>query len=139
MALCKTMVSRVNPGPNPSKTPHSNPSPVVPFPSVTDFLLISSSTNSTHALDMFPYSLKTFLEAFSLLGFNLTFSSIWFKIAGPPGCTTQNNEFQSLTPITAFKLSSNIFSTLSPINIGTLMECQSHLAQVYLHGTLRVR
>ncbi|WVZ19881.1 hypothetical protein V8G54_007203 [Vigna mungo] len=96
--LCKTMVSMVKPGPNPYRTPHFNPSPVLDFPSSKDHLLISSSINNTHALDMFPYSFRTCFVALNLSGFNPSVPSIRFKIAGPPGCATQNNEFQSLIP-----------------------------------------
>ncbi|RDY04665.1 hypothetical protein CR513_11602, partial [Mucuna pruriens] len=109
VALCKAMVSMVKPGPNPYKTPHLSPSPVVPFPSSMDHLLISSSINRTHALDMFPYSLRTCLVALSLSSFNPTVASIRFKIAGPPGWATQNNEFQSLIP-SGWNISSRLFS-----------------------------
>ncbi|KAI5405838.1 hypothetical protein KIW84_052558, partial [Lathyrus oleraceus] len=98
-ALCKTMVSMVKPGPNPYKTPHLSPSPVVNFPSFIDLLLISSNINNTQALDMFPYSLRTCFVAFSFSEFNPTVFSILFNIAGPPGCATQNNEFQSDLPV----------------------------------------
>ena len=52
--LWSTTVSTVSPGPNPNRTPHSSPSPVVLSPLPADFLLISSRMNNTHALDMLP-------------------------------------------------------------------------------------
>ncbi|KAL5700572.1 hypothetical protein ACHQM5_025999 [Ranunculus cassubicifolius] len=83
--LCNTTVSTVNPGPNPNSTPHSNPSPVVTFPSSKDCFLISSKINSTHALDMFPYSLSTCRVGLSFSSLRPSLSSTWSRIAGPPG------------------------------------------------------
>ncbi|KAK2631617.1 hypothetical protein EUGRSUZ_L02671, partial [Eucalyptus grandis] len=80
-----TTVSTVRPGPNPKRTPHSNPSPVVASPSSADFLRISSRMNKTLALDMFPYSPSTCLTARSLSFFSPSLASIWLSMAGPPG------------------------------------------------------
>ena len=59
---------------NPNKTPHSNPSPVVIFPSFIDFFLISSRTNNTHGPVIFTYSLSTCQLAVSFFSFRPRFS-----------------------------------------------------------------
>ncbi|KHN07719.1 hypothetical protein glysoja_033104 [Glycine soja] len=48
--------------------------------------------NSTHALDMLPYSLSTCLVASIFSCFNPNLASTWSKIAGPPGCAIQKIE-----------------------------------------------
>ncbi|RYR47844.1 hypothetical protein Ahy_A07g033818 [Arachis hypogaea] len=83
--LRSTIISNDIPGPKPAKTPHSNPSPVVLFPSILDLFLISSNTKITLRLIMFPYCLNTFLDALNFSSFNPSFFSILSKTAGPPG------------------------------------------------------
>ncbi|PIN15429.1 hypothetical protein CDL12_11941 [Handroanthus impetiginosus] len=74
-SLCSTTVSTVRPGPNPKSTPHSSPSPVELNPSFAELFRISSSINNTHALDIFPYSLKTCLVDLSFSGLRSNFVS----------------------------------------------------------------
>ncbi|RYR47843.1 hypothetical protein Ahy_A07g033817 [Arachis hypogaea] len=83
--LRSTTTSKDTPGPKPAKTPHSNPSPLVLFPSILDLFLISSNMKITLRLNMFPYWLNTFLDALSFSSFNPSLFSILSKIAGPPG------------------------------------------------------
>ncbi|KAL5175332.1 Chalcone synthase 1 [Glycine soja] len=59
---------------------------------VETVVLRSVTMNSTHALDMLPYSLSTCLVASIFSGFKPNLASTWSKIAGPPGCAIQKIE-----------------------------------------------
>ncbi|KAK6928650.1 hypothetical protein RJ641_004855 [Dillenia turbinata] len=65
--------------------------------------------NKTQALVRLPYSLSTCLEALSFSFLSPNLASNWSRIAGPPGCTIQKREFQSLIPIEV-NTSSKVFS-----------------------------
>ncbi|BAT01850.1 Os07g0526150, partial [Oryza sativa Japonica Group] len=84
------MVSMVKPGPNPSVTPHSAPSP-----SSSIRRRCSSSTKISVLPSMLPYSLRTLRVAASFPGFSWRALSMWSKINGLPGCTAQKRSFHS--------------------------------------------
>ncbi|KAJ6930588.1 hypothetical protein NC652_014195 [Populus alba x Populus x berolinensis] len=109
------------PAPNPISTPHSTPSPVVVFLFSNDLLLISSRMKNTVGPPMFPNSLSTCLVADNFSCSRPTSASIKFRIAAPLGCTIQNNEFQSLTPIGP-NASTKHFPIFREINSGTFLE-----------------
>ncbi|RCV32857.1 hypothetical protein SETIT_7G036500v2 [Setaria italica] len=117
--LWRTTVSTVRPGPKPKSTPQSMPSPVVARPSSAENFRISSRMKSTQALDMLPYSERTWRVARSLALSIPALDSTAFRIAGPPGCATQKMEFQSEMP-SGLKDSSNRRSMLEEMSSGTL-------------------
>lgn len=75
--LLRGMVSQV------TSTNLSNPLPQVGSLVLRELCCICSMMKKTQVLNMLPYSESTSLVAASFLGFGLSVSSIWLRVAGP--------------------------------------------------------
>ncbi|TVU11043.1 hypothetical protein EJB05_44605, partial [Eragrostis curvula] len=117
--LRRTTVSAVSPGPKPKRTPQSKPSPVVASPSLAERLRISSRMKSTQALDMLPYSARTWRVARRRAWSRPSSASAMLRMAGPPGCATQKILFQSEMPSGLNAVSSRPLMFM-PMRSGTL-------------------